>query len=84
VISWGAQGGAGGAFAPPACMLKKALDLHHDLVEFSIKSRQGSHPSSNTLPSIFSSSGSFLESGSHTSACTYDPGTELVVGDIAL
>jgi hypothetical protein len=25
VISWGAQGGTGGAFAPPACMLKKAL-----------------------------------------------------------
>ena len=29
MISWGgAQGGTGGAFAPPACMLKKALIEH--------------------------------------------------------
>ena len=37
MISWGAQGGTGGAFAPPpACMLKKALTYFHNSEDASL------------------------------------------------
>jgi predicted NACHT family NTPase len=49
VISWGAQGGTGGAFAPPACMLKKALHEHHEL--FKIKQKKKGYMFEAKLPS---------------------------------
>ena len=37
MISWGAQGGTGHPPPPPACMLKKALDLNHTREAFMLR-----------------------------------------------